>query len=452
MAVARKSRPARDVDLLGTAEVLHAHLTAAMCADVFRAMRGTERRRIWTLERLAEFWTAVILRGPPSLTHALAEAAGGTGGYPAVQASPQAFFARAQGLRWEFFAALFAAFRARTAAIQVPAFAQAAADVLDRFTGAYAVDGSKLDAVARRLKLLWDDRRVPLPGAVVAFADLRHGTLAHLVFNPTAASEERPDAIAGLATLPAGALVLGDRLYGVPAFFAALTRHGLCGVVRRNRLPVLRKVRRRSRRRHAGGVLEDWEVLLGTGRSVEPQRLRWICWRKGRTVRDVVTNVLDAARLSAAEALALYPLRWKVERVFFDLKEVLNLHRLYAGNVNAVGMQVYAAAIVYTAMRIAQGRIAAAAHVDAEALSVPKLFPKIAAASHGLMTAELVFAATRRLNPRARLRKPDWHALPFATTPLATVLRRRRSPKRRRRRYCRARRWWRSLPRATRLH
>jgi len=64
--------------------------------------------------------------------------------------------------------------------------------------------------------------------------------------------------------------------------------------------------------------------------------------------------VLAPTRLSAEEALDLYPYRWSVERMFFDLKEVLNLNRLYAANPNAVAMQVYAAAIVYNALRVAQ--------------------------------------------------------------------------------------------------
>jgi hypothetical protein len=446
MANGRKRKTGKDVDLLGTVEVLHEHLTAALCTEVFQGVRGKERQRLWTLERLAEFWIAVILRAPPSLSHALAEAVGGTSAYPAVAATPQAFFARSQHLRWEFFADLFAAFRARAVAAEPPRFAAAHRKVLDRFAGVHAVDGSKLDAVARRLKLLWDDRRVPLPGSLVAFYDLRRGTLDQLAFNPKAHCAELHDAIAGLDALPAGALVLGDRLYGVPALFAALSARGLWGVTRRNRVPKLHKIRRLSRVRHAGGVLEDWEVLAGTGQSVAPQPLRWIRWKKGRKTREVVTNLLDPARLSAAEALALYPLRWKVERLFFDLKEVLNLHRFYAANANAVGMQVYAAAIVYTAMRVAQGRIAAEVGVEPEALSVPKLFPKIAAASNALTTAELMFEATRRLNRHVRLLKPDWRKLPFATTSLDSVRVQPRNPKRRRRRYCAARRHSRSLP------
>jgi hypothetical protein len=301
----------QQVDLLETLNVLHEHLTGALCEQVFDEHRTTERRRKWSLQRLAEFWVEVTLQAPPSLRHALAQAQGGASGYPAVPASPQAFYARAQSLPWRFFAALLDAFRSRAVEAEPPRFLPEVAQVLDRFGVAVAIDGSKLDAVARRLKALWDDRRVPLPGSLVAVYDLRRGVLHRLAFNPQATPSEFHDAIEALDTLPRGSLTLVDRLYGVPAWFAALNARGLYGVARRRGGVNLQRSRRLSRRRHAGGWLEDWEVDAGTGPRT--QRLRLIRWQKGKTVRELLTNVLDPERLSAAEAMALYPHRWKVE-------------------------------------------------------------------------------------------------------------------------------------------
>jgi hypothetical protein len=83
---------------------------------------------------------------------------------------------------------------------------------------------------------------------------------------------------------------------------------------------------------------------------------------------------------------------------------------------------VYAAALVHTALRAAQARIALAARVEPEAISVQKLFPKVAAASACLTTAELTFQATQRANPTIEPIKPDWQAMPFASTSLESVL------------------------------
>ncbi|MEZ6027237.1 MAG: hypothetical protein R3E85_13800 [Planctomycetota bacterium] len=65
-----------EIDLVGVTELLHEHLTGALVASAYEALREDERRRVWTLERMVAFWTAVILRAPPSLSAALREASG----------------------------------------------------------------------------------------------------------------------------------------------------------------------------------------------------------------------------------------------------------------------------------------------------------------------------------------------------------------------------------------
>ena len=153
-------------------------------------------------------------------------------------------------------------------------------------------------------------------------------------------------------------------------------------MVRRNRQLSLHRLQRLRRRRIHGGRLEDWLVQAGAGVSAPRQLLRYICWRRGGTRYEVLTNVLAPARLSAEEALDLYPYRWSVERIYFDLKEVLNLNRLYAANPTAVALQVYAAAIVYNALRVAQSDGAAQVGWEPERLSPAKFYPKVATATY----------------------------------------------------------------------
>ncbi len=442
----RKSKREVRADLLATVEVLHANLTSALCQDVFSGVRGAERQRVWTLERLAEFWTAVILRAPKSLTQALEEAAGGKSGiWPQVEASPQGFFSRCQNLNWEFFRDLHEAFVDRALAKEPPSYATTCRPLLARFTSVWVVDGSRLDAIAHRLKILWDNRSVILPGCVTAFYDLYHGVAVKLLFNPDAAAAELLRVEAALNGIPKGTLLLGDRLYSSVRFFQELTQRELYGVFRRSKRLKLHKVKRLSKRPCAGGVLSDTLIDAGCGVGTPPQRLRRIRWQCGQKVREVLTNVLDPALLSAEEAISLYPKRWTVERLFYDLKEVLNLHQFYAANPNAIAMQVYAAAIVHTAMRIAQARIARQAGIKPERISPEKLFPRVAAASISLAQAELIFLATCQANPRVKLRRPSWRTLPFAYALLESLLVEPRKGVRRQRRFCPARRHWKSL-------
>jgi hypothetical protein len=439
-----RSAPVR-IDLVRVLELLRTHITAALCQTVFQTVRTTERQRRWTLEALVEFWLAVILRAPRALSQALYETLEGSEPlFPLVEATPEAFFQRCRDLRPAFFAAIFTRFTARLLRAVPCRYAAETAPLQARFAGLCVVDGSRLAAIAHRLKLLWPERAVVLPGCLLAVYDVGRGLCRTLTFCADAAAAELTRARAIVATLPRDTLVLADRLYGTGVWFAALAAQGCWGVVRYNRRLGLHKLRRLRRRPYRRGRLEDWLVEAGGSRRA-PQLLRYIRWRRGATVHAVLTNVLDPRRLAATEALALYPQRWSIERLFFDLKEVLNLNRVYAGNPNAIAMQVYAAGCVYNAMRVAQAEVAEAVGLAPEAISPAKFFPKLAAACHCYALCELWFLETQGATRRRRLRKPTLARRRFAHVLLESILVEPRKAHRRKRRFCKARRRWKSL-------
>ena len=434
------------VDLLGTVQVLHEHLTASVCQTVFEQTRTTERARKWTLEALAEFWTAVILRAPQSLTQALAEAAAGTGaGWPVVQASPEAFFDRCQSLHWRFFAKLSETCVAHVLPEARQCYAQPLPALRQHFLDVWVVDGSRLDAVAHRLKLLREVRACVLPGCLTAFYDLYRGIARHLAFDADAAAGELPRTIAALTHVPQGTLLVGDRLDGVGKFFAALRTHSIAGLCRRNGRQSWRWVRDRSTTYIAGGTASDILVeIKGTG-DIPTQHLRWVRWRKGRDVRELLTNVREPRVLSVTDALSVYPWRWQVERLFVALKAVLNLHRFYTGSPNGVAMQGYAAVLVHTALRVAQGHVAETLGVAPEEISPAKFFPRLATASIGLVWSEWAFITIQQANPGVRLHQPDWQECALAWTTLERIQVETRTGRRRKRRCCRSRKHWKSF-------
>ncbi len=424
------ARTRRRVNLLAVAEVLHEHLTEALCASVWREGREKERERELGLSVLISFWTAVILRAPPSLTHALNQAARTEGSdYPRVDVTPQAFFSRCQNLKAEFFERLFDQVRARLEAEEPPRFARDCHEVAERFGGRlWVMDGSSLDGVARRLRVLRNDRRVPIPGMVLALYDVCRGRLARLRHTRELQPQESPCALQLLAEVPEGTLVVADRLYGHPGFLQEAGKRGVHLLVRRHRQVNFEADRQISCRNVGDAVIEEWIGTYGTAPRTQGQKVRLIRRREGRRVFEVVTDILQPERLSAEEALDLYRVRWRVERLFFELKEVLNLHRFYAANINAVAMQVFAAAIVHLALRVAQSRIAHSVGREPEALSTQKLFPKVAAASASLTTAETTYKAVQRANPDVRLKKPSWRRMSWAWAPLEDVLVEPRGP------------------------
>lgn len=442
-----KQPPSKQVRLMRPVELLHRFLTETLCEDVFKKVRGAERQRAWTLHHLVQFWTAVVLRAPKSLTQLLEAASRGSDPeLPRVEASPQAFFAKCQNLSWTFFQAVFGGFTERLVRGAPARFAGPHAGVLSRFGGVWIVDGSRLDAIAHRLKILWDERAVVLPGCLLALYDLGHGIVRHLEFEPDAAAGEQVRAVKALKKAPAGTLIVGDRLYGNGKFFRELASLGLYGLVRRSRAMTLKKLQTALPRPWRDGTYIDALVEAGgaTGPAIQ---LRWIRWQRGTRSCEILTNVLDHKLLPAEEALALYRSRWTVERMFLALKSVLNMNCFYAGNTNAVAMQVYASAIVYNAMRFTQGEVAAQVGIPAEEISEARLFPRVAVASSMATGAEVGIQAVIDMNPGVPIRRPDLADMPFATVSLDSILVRRRSDKRRKRKFCKARRQWKSLAR-----
>ena len=341
-----------------------------------------------------------------SLSHALRRACGDrASGYPQVDASPQAFFKRSSTLNWQFFAKVFRGFVARVSEGEPGQFAQHHRDVGERFEQVLVIDGSTLDPVARRLKILWKEAPAPIPGAVFACYDLLRGTLADLRYTHTLKDGELTLAREAIQDLPEGSLLIGDRLFGTPKFLKEAHDLGLFGVFRRQQWAKIEELELLSSTQLDDGVLEDQRVTIGA-KARFPARLVRLTIDEERY--EFLTNVLDPERLTALDVAELYRDRWEVERMFHDLKRVLNLSCFYCGNTNAVAMQLYASAIVYTAMRVAQGRIASAAEIEPEWISEAKLFPLLGAASATVTILEAGFLMTQRANPGVDLNKPDW--------------------------------------------
>src|SRR2546422_99446 len=172
------AKRAKTIDLLRVVDLLQEHITPALCRTVFGAVRKTERQRLWTLEALIRFWTAVVLRALKALSQALVDSLEGRDPtFPRIEASPEAFFQRCRDLRPAFFAEVFQRFTTRLVTAVPPRYAAEVAPVRARFTAIVILDGSRLAAIAHRLKLLWNERAVVLPGCLLGVYDLGRGGL-----------------------------------------------------------------------------------------------------------------------------------------------------------------------------------------------------------------------------------------------------------------------------------
>lgn len=421
ISVVSKDTP---VDLLGMVELLHRHVTESLCDKVFRENRTVERQREWSLHALAWFWMAVMIRAPKALTRELDRARRGQDRLlPPVDATPEAFFQKSKGLHWRFFAELFNALGERMLPETRLAYAKQVEGLREHFPEIWVMDGSQLAAVARRLKILWKVRAAVLPGRIFVFYDLFRGVCRVLNFDPDAAKNENLLAKEALELVPEGTLLLGDRLFGHSGYFEELSRRKLWGVFRRHGMAKVRRLKVLGRKHRGREFIDDTLVQVGCGANgKEKQTLRLIRYRSKKRRLEVFTNVLDPKKLPAHKIVELYGLRWSVERMFFDLKVVLNLNCFYAANPNAIAMQVYAAAIVYNTFRIMQARIAQQHGIPAETISTARLYPKLAVASAGVAECELMWQQTLQANAGTKLNKPSYAAFSFAATTLGAIL------------------------------
>jgi hypothetical protein len=412
------------VDLIGLVELLQDHVTEALCEEVFHEIRDKERQRAWSLHALAWFWMAVTLRAPKTLTEALDESRqGGDEAVPEVSATPEAFFEKCKDWRPDFFSELFVRVGPKFESEAAIVYAQHLADLRRHFPEIWVMDGSQLAEVAHRLKILWKVKGAVLPGRLMGFYDIFRGINRALAFDPDGARNENLLAKEALEHIPEGTLIIADRLYGVPGYFNELSKRKIWGVFRRNGMTKVEAVKVLSCKQDGQALVEDLLVRIGSGaRGAARPLVRLIRYRAGKRKLDLFVNVMEAEKLSAEKAVELYRARWGIERMFYDLKEVLNLNRFYAANPNAVAMQVYAAALVYNAFRVIQGRIAQRHKIAPEWISPQKLFPKVAAVSAKLAYKEEAFLDIMASNPKAKLVKPSWRKGSFGQTRLDAIL------------------------------
>jgi len=133
---------------------------------------------------------------------------------------------------------------------------------------------------------------------------------------------------------------VGDRWYGVGACCAALRERGLGGLWRRNGPQSWRGRRALSQTSLAGGTAGDTLLEIQGNKASPTQTLRWRRGRQGREQWERWPNVLEPKRVSLREALRWSPWRWQGERLFFDLTEVVHVHRFSTGRPHGVARQV----------------------------------------------------------------------------------------------------------------
>lgn len=182
--------------------------------------------------------------------------------------------------------------------------------------------------------------------------------------------------------LKAGDILLGDRAYGDYVTLAGLPRQGVDVVAR---LHQARKVDFRKvhpRLGHHEGVFvwrkglqqstiltpEQWAALP---EQIQVRILRFTAACRGfRTQRiTLATTLLDADRYPAAELVALYLRRWRIELCLRDVKTTLGLEQLRCQSPAMVRKELLAGLIAHNLIRCVMAEAARRYEVELERLS-----------------------------------------------------------------------------------
>lgn len=207
---------------------------------------------------------------------------------------------------------------------------------LANFSAIYAVDGSTLEALFRKLKALPDRPVGALAGKICTVIDVASRLPEQIWFTEEAQAHDTTFGDRILAWARAGSLWIFDRGFYDFAFFDQLTDQGVAWITRlkANAVCTPRQVLLQT------AHIRDRIIVLG---GVTPCRhpVRLIEVQFGRTWYRYLTSVLDPAVLPASVVADLYRRRWRIEEAFWVVKRLLNLSYLWTGSSNGVLLQVW---------------------------------------------------------------------------------------------------------------
>jgi hypothetical protein len=219
--------------------------------------------------------------------------------------------------------------------------------VQGRFSACYALDGTILEALFRKLKALGEVAEAPLAGQLAVVCDLATHLPAKLFYSDDPGANDKAVLPRLLAWLPCNCLLVFDLGFFAFTFFDHLTALGSWFVTRLREKTSFSVQQVLVNRAH----VRDRIVKLGiyrSNRSTQPVRLIEVyvdgAWRQ------YITNVLDPQRLSIVEVVELYEYRWTVETAFLLVKRLLDLAYLWVGSLNGVRLQVFATFMYYAVL------------------------------------------------------------------------------------------------------
>ena len=213
------------------------------------------------------------------------------------------------------------------------------------FSRIFAVDGSTLEALFRKLKALKDMPRGTLAGKICTVIDIAIHLPVQTWYTPEPLSNDTNFIENILAFAKTKTLWIFDRGFYDFDFFSKLIEQGASWITRlkSNTKYKVKKVLLKTPN------VRDRIIQL-TGKEGCFHFLRLVEVRFGRNWYRYLTSVTDPSILPPQVIADLYRRRWRIEEAFLIVKRILCMSYLWVGSENGVLLQVWATWLFYVTL------------------------------------------------------------------------------------------------------
>jgi hypothetical protein len=212
------------------------------------------------------------------------------------------------------------------------------------FERIWVADGSTLEALFRKLKVLAEIPVGQLAGKIGTVIDLLTRLPVEIWFTERPRANDTTFMPELLALVTAKTLLVLDRGFYDFSFFAGLIEQKAAFITRLkdNAFFIV------SETLSSTATVKDMIIFLGTGQNGSPVlKLRLIEVRFGKLWYRYLTSVLDPTVLPPFVVADLYRRRWRIEEAFYTVKRLLHLSYLWTGSLNGLHLQIWATWLFY---------------------------------------------------------------------------------------------------------
>jgi hypothetical protein len=280
--------------------------------------------------------------------------------------------------------------------------------IQSRFAACYAVDGTTLEALFRKLLTLQEQPDAPLAGHLGVAVDLISHLPAKVWWADDPATNDKALAPDLVGWLVPNSLVVVDLGYFAYWLFDAITAAKSWFVTRMREKASYTVQQVLVNRAHVRDRIIQLGIYKGNRQCQHPMRLVEVLvnghWQR------YLTNVLDPQCLTVVEVVALYDARWSVETAFLLIKRLLDLAYVWVGSLNGVKLQVFATFLFYAILIDLCDDVANQLDVPLEQVSVEMvyrgLYHYVTAVDQGLFVGDAVTYLAREAPGLGIIKRP----------------------------------------------